>query len=547
MSNKRTKLNLKFMHKILLISLIPCILATLTAGIIATVSLNNSISSEVEETLHAISLTLADSVDMDNLDSYQQELDDIKAELDIDTTIFVDKTRKLTTVENAIDTDASPEIYAHVKAGENYFSDNANVNGKEYFGFYMPMYEEEEFVGMAFAGKPTEDMQSLIMGAIMKLVFGIVCVIVAMTIIVIYSAKKMVKEMKKSSDLVEELASGNLTVVTDEDVSNDEIGQIYRNVSSLTKTLKTSFHDIQNAAFNLNTMANELKNTSDISSKSTGEISKAIEDISAGAVSQAEETEKGAMNMNTTNEEVSRMQDNTDTLVSLSEEMRKVDERVLKKIKDTTRLNERTNSELESVSASIEKTSVSVDEIQKALDIIKEIASQTKLLSLNASIEAARAGEGGKGFAVVATSVGELAKESENASGTIDKVIEELLRNYETMRNTFSDLRENINKQSDNINDTSEQFAILNTSIEKVTECVDELKQEANNVNKLSSNVFEIMTDLSAISEENAAATEQTTASIEELNANIEEIANNSNELSKLSEELNETIQFFRI
>ncbi|PNX48567.1 MAG: hypothetical protein BV457_03390, partial [Thermoplasmata archaeon M9B1D] len=61
-------------------------------------------------------------------------------------------------------------------------------------------------------------------------------------------------------------------------------------------------------------------------------------------------------------------------------------------------------------------TNESVMEIQKAIDLITNIADETKLLSFNASIEAARAGEQGRGFAVVASSIRELSEEVANGA-----------------------------------------------------------------------------------------------------------------------------------
>lgn len=77
-----------------------------------------------------------------------------------------------------------------------------------------------------------------------------------------------------------------------------------------------------------------------------------------------------------------------------------------------------------SISNKIEETNDAINKESDILKVIEEIASQTNLLSLNASIEAARAGEAGRGFAVVAGSIINLAENTSDELNNIREIIE---------------------------------------------------------------------------------------------------------------------------
>ncbi len=126
-------------------------------------------------------------------------------------------------------------------------------------------------------------------------------------------------------------------------------------------------------------------------------------------------------------------------------------------------------SEIASQSATIEK---SVDDSMEIIKIIESIASQTNLLSLNASIEAARAGEAGKGFAVVASEVQSLASSTQETTSNISEILGGMNSSIKEMMVRIGDISDAITTQSANmeeINATIEDIKGLASNIEKMT------------------------------------------------------------------------------
>ena len=193
------------------------------------------------------------------------------------------------------------------------------------------------------------------------------------------------------------------------------------------------------------------------------------------------------------------------------------------------------------------ETNESAQQIQKATDMITAIASQTNLLSLNASIEAARAGEAGKGFAVVADEIRQLAEQSRTSAEEIREIVAALILNSDTSVKTMNSVSNSIVTQNDKLDETLKVFGALSAEVSSVMKAIKEIAAQTQALAELRQGVVNIVEGLAAIAEENAAGAQETSASMYEVGVLLEECTKQTKELVALKEELENNVARFTV
>lgn len=168
------------------------------------------------------------------------------------------------------------------------------------------------------------------------------------------------------------------------------------------------------------------------------------------------------------------------------------------------------NAKMQELKEAISEISKCSEEIDEIISTIESIASETNLLSLNASIEAARAGEAGKGFAIVANQVKNLADESAKAAGETNKLIERTVLAVEKGITIADETAENMDEVMRGAKEATEKM--------KYTSRI--LGNDVRNMQLINENIIrvsEIVDNNSATSQETAAVSEEQKAQVESM------------------------------
>ncbi len=535
------KISLSFMTKVFLMAVMPAVIMCVFMSGGSFVNMQKNMTMEIRNTLRATAYSL-------NYDDAQARLDGYKETLGIDVTVFHDNVRVATTVEGSLNTEADAHIYEEVKSGKEYFAEDANVNGHEYFGYYIPIYDaENNFVGMTFAGKPTAEANEEIYSSIILMIASATALVITVVVIIVLITKRMTKVLKNTTDVIVQVSGGNFTVKADKKAPNDEIGDIYRQVGSLANRLKGSVTGVIDTAKALNDVSDELADGMNDASHSSNEVSEAIQNIAKGVESQTNDAQNITVRIEEMGQQIDTIRECMNFLTDTSTRMLNMEEDTLISVGKAENENGIIKSSIEEVNSQIEITSRSMEEIKGFVDVIKDIAEQTNLLSLNASIEAAHAGEHCRGFAVVAEEIRKLAEQSADAAENVERKIGALTGDYATIVQKITVTTENIASQSRQIAETKSAFNSLDRDIKDTAGQIKDIAIATEELDKMKNQIVDSICSLSAVSEQNSAATEQTTASMEELDAVIAQAADNSKEVKNRAKALMDDVSVFKV
>ncbi len=327
-------------------------------------------------------------------------------------------------------------------------------------------------------------------------------------------AVRTARPLRELSALTQRIADGDLTV----DVtvrSSDEVGQLaggfqrmVARLREIVSTLKATAHELALAAEALNdhTRAQAAMLERQASGVAeTGSTTRELEQTSAVASSRAsavlevarraaEMSETGRTAAERSMEEMRRIRDSVDGIVGRS-----------------TQLLEQTH------------------QVGQIVETVRDLATQSHVLSLNASIEAARAGEAGRGFAVVAQEVRALADQSGQGAGRIAKMVQDILSAVQATR-------EMTEKGSAGVAGSLEQIRASGESLREIGGIVRETSDAVLQIASAVQQQFVGIGQISSAMRDLDKGMEETVGRIRALEESAAQVAENATRISGIAE-----------
>ncbi len=353
---------------------------------------------------------------------------------------------------------------------------------------------------------------------------------------------------KKVKALSDDVKAGKADLKTDISVrSKDEVGQLVGAVNELKNAMGGIISDVNTASDQLMSDMDNLKGVAARTSGNASSISETMEQMSA----TFEETSASTTQVTGQIEDITALTrkvsgDAEEKTREIEGSLKKIEKRKAEIERNDATMSQRLEEAIGVLRDRIAETK-KVEEIRAMTQGIAGVASQTNLLSLNASIEAARAGEAGRGFAVVAGEIGSLANSSSEMAGNIAQVSDEILGIVEDLVRAAEQVSDIMLKISaENSEEKKQLIAEYVSSLNEIYESMSEISDSNGEIATAIDSIKESIDAIDIAVEENAQGIVSVAEGTSDLVNASDEVLSGADSVDSISASLRDHVKGFK-
>ncbi len=437
-----------------------------------------------------------------------------------------------------------PLTYYHFSGSESkYIVESETVDGQIHFithgdktlgysSFTFKDFSGKEIGTVVLVQDVTQFADSIYHTAILRVIVLLLLTGMIGFFLYIMLTRQVFKPLLLAVQNIAQVAEGDLTINMDY-TKDDEIGTLANSLNEMTSGLhrltvriKEKSHFLAESAENFAHVAQEMESSANTLAEKSASVAGAGEELNANMSSIAAASKQANTNLSSVTVATDEM---TSTVGEISQNT-----------SQAQTISARAVQTVEQAKNKVDTLGKSAREIHEVINVINEIAEQTKLLALNATIEAARAGEAGKGFAVVANEVKDLAAQTNTATQDISDKIE-------AMQKSSLDTVEEIDRIS----------AVIGEIDEIITGIASAVEEQAVTSRDISGNIEHASQGVHQVNKsvvEAAEAVRAIAGEVNDLDAETQHVRKGSinvgagvKEMKKMSDELIQMVEHFKL
>jgi methyl-accepting chemotaxis protein len=399
---------------------------------------------------------------------------------------------------------AEESIDAILKAKNGVIHDR--VNGEDYTVAFQEM---KEINGIYVILIPTDTYMGPVNEMAYFTIAAIIISILAATLLISLFVKKITKPLNQLRNTMKKVREGHLHSSPEIRTSIPEINSLHKSYNSMIQQMMKMVYDLTHTTKELGNTGKELKDSSQNALASSQQLVAAINLVKAGAEQTAASSETSVRSFKDMKEMVEVIFTNMDSVFNSSATMNDSAVHGDKSIGQLISTIHSFEADFNSLTKTIHQVKEYSLSITTLVSIVKAIADQTKLLSLNASIEAARAGEAGKGFAVVANEVGNLAEQSAKMTEEITHAINKMEKITIGATDEFDQMHSKIKTNLMMASNSRISFDELMKEITTVSSKLHSMQGELKNLEKTLPQLVDGADSFLSVSQETLASAEE--------------------------------------